>query len=138
MLKKTRALLHLLILPTLLLPTACMPRESPAWINAQGSGVVVPWRLPGEAAHAAKEAALQEARIRLWNSLLQEKIPRHPQHLTIEQLAVIKPAFKAKVWHLIGNLQAEQVTQDAEGQYTAQVKLDRNDVFRLAEPYLQP
>ena len=128
---------HLLILASgLLLTVSCTQTQPPSWVMAEGNGVAVPWRGAGEAARAAKEAALQEARTQIWNNLLTEKIPRHPQALTVEQMAAVQPAFSAKLRRLIGSLEPEDIRQDANGKYVITLKIDRNAVYRLAEPYL--
>ncbi|HBF34258.1 TPA: hypothetical protein DDW35_06815 [Candidatus Sumerlaeota bacterium] len=128
---------QLLILSTaLLLAAACAQTQPPSWITAAGNGVAAPGRSVGAAARAAKDAALQEARTQIWNNLLNEKIPRHPQGLTIEQMAATQPSFSAKLRRLIGSLEPDDIRQDGDGKYTITLKIDRNAVYHLAEPYL--
>jgi hypothetical protein len=53
---------------------ACAPTTAPRWLSSEGHGVEQPWLNPGQARRKAREAAIQQARVNLWNQLLPMQI----------------------------------------------------------------
>lgn len=59
------------------------------------------------------------------------------QTTTIEQLAAVSPAFRARLRHMIGNLEPENLPKSAGGRVAVRMRIDRNAVFALARKYLE-
>jgi len=57
--------------------------------------------------------------------------------MTVEQLAATSPAFRAKFDHMIGNLDPLSVTQSPDGTVVVRMRMDKNEVLRLARKYLE-
>jgi hypothetical protein len=57
--------------------------------------------------------------------------------MTVEQLAATSPAFRAKFDHMIGNLDPLSVTQSPDGIVVVRMRMDKNEVLRLARKYLE-
>ena len=57
--------------------------------------------------------------------------------MTVEQLAATSPAFRAKFDHMIGNLDPLTVTQSPDGTVVVRMRMDKNEVLRLARKYLE-
>lgn len=55
---------------SLVLAVGCGPSKPPLWLDAKGHGLEAPWLSPGKAQRRAREAAVDAARLRLWNAIL--------------------------------------------------------------------
>lgn len=57
--------------------------------------------------------------------------------MTVEQLAATSPAFRAKFDHMIGGLDPLGVPKTADGTVVVRMRIDKNEVFRVARKYLE-
>ncbi|NQU45041.1 hypothetical protein HQ520_17285 [bacterium] len=147
----------------LLVFSGCALQGKPDYLEARGEGLEVPWRSPGEARRKAREAAIQDARVEIWTRLLPMRVldeattdsanndlgPGAPvrtraeeeevlyDRITIEQLAAINPAFRAKLRRLIGSLNPEEVLEEPGGRIVIRMQVDKNEVLALAREYLR-
>ena len=109
-------------------PTGLTPPTGPASPSAPGSATgLLPldnptsatWRLDtSRRSWASEEKALLKS-------------------MTVEQLAATSPAFRAKFDHMIGNLDPLSVTQSPDGTVVVRMRMDKNEVLRLARKYLE-
>lgn len=192
---KRSAILILAGLLVLAFLAGCSRNAPPQWIRGQGSALEVPWEKPGKAFRKAREAALEEARLKIWNKVLplpfQQEMPETPQDpvlvrqdylewetdgatsvsrplwgsdeltstsplaeieaewerqsqeaaadrmetVTVEQLAVLDPVFRARLRQMIGNLEPTLLEKEESNRVVIKLQIDKNRVLRLARKH---
>lgn len=123
-----------LLLTFLLVVCACASAPKPNWITATDYGVVSPLRKVGDARARARGVALQHARVKLFETLLTEKVEGE---LTVGQLVALDAVFRSKLELLIAQAKSVEEPKQARGILVMTVRLDKDRVLEVAKKRLE-
>ncbi|MBN1866988.1 hypothetical protein JW916_06815 [Candidatus Sumerlaeota bacterium] len=117
----------------MLLAGGCASHGPVDWQEETGLGLCPPWREVGVGREMAREAAIGEAREKIWASMLEMKIDERTR---VEDLTLTSPRFLSKFRGMIGQLDPVEV-REGEGQsIVVKMRIDKNAVLRLARRYM--
>lgn len=133
----------LLLVPAFWTSGCFLLKPSGDWMEAGGSAVRESWGKTGEARLRARHEAVDQARRKIWDSLLVEKVDLRRETLlppgapggesvrTIEYLVMTDPVFASKLRALVGSLQPVETVDGPGGEVDVRLRLDRYDVAWL-------
>ena len=117
----------------LALAAACASAPNPVWVEALGVGAVPPWRKEGDGRMRARNAATTEAHQKIFQAIRGEKVD---ENTSIVQLALMRPAFRSKLFGMIAELKGEEVPSPDRRVVLVKVRVDKNQVLALARRHL--
>lgn len=134
----------LLLLALALSASGCfLLSPSASWMEASGSAVRQPWGKTGEARLQARHEAVEQARKKIWDALLVEKVdlsqgtllpPDAPEGESIrrvEFLVMTNVVFASRLRALVGALQPLETLDGPDGEVDVRLRMDHNKVLYL-------